>query len=275
MRHVWLLCLAVLASCSQAPTDEQGRAGRGAPGVDVTAAPGVAFTYRYAFRLPGENIAQAQEVHAQACEKLGASRCRVTGMAYSVSGEDDVSGSLSFKLDPAIARAFGRDGVAAIEQAQGMLASAAITGTDAAADAASAEAGVRRTAAERDRLDREVAARPTGDAARAELLRQRAALDADVRDGAQAAAQARASLATTPMTFDYVTGPAVRGFNARSPLVRAADMAVASAQFTLSMLLNAIALLGPPALALALLWLGWRAVGRAWWARLKGPSAAP
>ncbi|HEX8527691.1 hypothetical protein, partial [Allosphingosinicella sp.] len=33
------------------------------PGIAPTAAPGVAFNYRYAFRLPGENISRVQEEH--------------------------------------------------------------------------------------------------------------------------------------------------------------------------------------------------------------------
>ena len=36
----------------------------GGPNVGPTAAPGVAFNYRYAFRLPAERIAQVQEQHA-------------------------------------------------------------------------------------------------------------------------------------------------------------------------------------------------------------------
>ena len=50
-------------------------------GIAVTAAPGVAFAYHYAFRLPSDHIAAAQEAHAQAGEKLGIARCRITGCA--------------------------------------------------------------------------------------------------------------------------------------------------------------------------------------------------
>src|SRR4051812_2612282 len=52
------------------------------PDIAPRAAPGVAFNYRYAFRLPPKRIAQVQEEHAQACEKLGVARCRITGMLY-------------------------------------------------------------------------------------------------------------------------------------------------------------------------------------------------
>src|SRR5687767_9511642 len=46
----------------------------GGPNISVSAAPGVAFNYRYAFRLPNARIAPAQEAHAAMCEKLGIAR---------------------------------------------------------------------------------------------------------------------------------------------------------------------------------------------------------
>jgi len=103
-------------------------------GIAVTAAPGVAFSYHYAFRLPSARIAAAQEAHAQACEKLGIARCRITGMRYRLLGENNVEAMLAFKLDPAIARAFGKNGIGVVEAAQGTLVDAEITGTDAGAE---------------------------------------------------------------------------------------------------------------------------------------------
>ena len=67
------------------------------PNVRVSAAPGVAFNYRYAFRVPDAKIAAVQEEHAAACETLGLSRCRITGMRYSLIDEDEVTASLAFK----------------------------------------------------------------------------------------------------------------------------------------------------------------------------------
>ncbi|MFN3389797.1 MAG: hypothetical protein ACK40O_12800, partial [Allosphingosinicella sp.] len=65
-----------------------GRAPPAPPGVSPTAAPGVAFNYRYAFRLPARAIGPVQEQHAAACEKLGTDRCRITGMRYTMSDEE-------------------------------------------------------------------------------------------------------------------------------------------------------------------------------------------
>ncbi len=93
----------------------------GGPNINVSAAPGVAFNYRYAYRLPNARIAPAQEVHAAMCEKLGIARCRITGMRYSLVNERDVSASLELKLEPAIARSFGKDATKVVTDAQGML----------------------------------------------------------------------------------------------------------------------------------------------------------
>src|SRR5688572_25971917 len=84
-----------LPSVSHAPPTESSDAS--GPNIAITAAPGVAFNYRYAFRLPAQSIASVQEQHAQSCEKLGVNRCRITGMRYRLVNESDIEGMLAFK----------------------------------------------------------------------------------------------------------------------------------------------------------------------------------
>lgn len=274
MNALWLLALPLVA-CSQAseddapderkvtvdvaeaPASHEDVAMRAAPGIAVTAAPGVAFNYHYAFRLPAGRVAGAQERHAQACEKLGIARCRITGMRYTLVSGDRIDAMLSFKLDPRLARAFGRDGIAAIEAAEGMLINAEITGTDAGAAITRLSADRTRIAEERARIERELARPGLTAAARAELLRQRGELDGQTRAADTAISDQRDSLATTPMTFDYESGTAIRRFDPRSPFADAADTAIASLQWTLAVVLGGLALLGPPALLLALLAFLW------------------
>ena len=45
------------------------------PDISQAAAPGVAFSYRYAFALPAKAIAGVQQEHAATCERLGPARC--------------------------------------------------------------------------------------------------------------------------------------------------------------------------------------------------------
>jgi len=149
-----------------------------APGVNVTAAPGVAFSYTYAFRLPAQNVKDAQEAHASACEKLGPQHCRITGMLYRLIGENNIVGAIQFKLDPALARAFGKQGIDAIVKADGKLVDAEITGTDAGAAIKTLDVQRQQTEAEVQRLDRQLARGDLKPAERSELQRQRAALAA-------------------------------------------------------------------------------------------------
>ncbi|SOB87238.1 hypothetical protein SAMN06297144_2365 [Sphingomonas guangdongensis] len=276
LRHAGLLIALALAGCGAATDEQSSSAREGGPGVEVTAAPGVAFSYHYAFRLPAARIAAAQEAHAQACERLGVTRCRITGMRYSVVNEERIDASLAFKLAPALARSFGRAGIAAIERADGMLAAAEITGTDVGSGIARDEAGQRAAAGERARIERDLARPGLTGAERAELLRQRAALDDQVRGTAAAVAEGRDSLASTPMLFDYATGEAIRGVGPRSTIARAVATFMESAEWTFATLLWLLATLGPPLLLLAVLALLWRRFAqplRRWWGRDRTPAA--
>lgn len=257
----------ILTACSaqeggQPPAAEQGSADEAhAPaGVAVTAAPGVAFNYRYAFSLPAGQISAAQESHAAACEQLGIVRCRITGMRYRLLGEDRVEAMLAFRLDPAIARAFGKQGIAAIEKAEGALTDAEITGTDAGAEIARLAGEHARAQEELKRID-DALARPSLPASeRAELQQQRARITGQVEGNRSASESQRESLANTPMVFDYRSGRAVRGFDAGAPLTSALDLLSGSAEATLAFVLGALAVLGPPALVLLIGLLAWRRI---------------
>ncbi|ATI55149.1 MAG: hypothetical protein NDI74_06615 [Sphingomonas sp.] len=259
------IAIAMLAGCSKAPDGTDAPAASdtaGAPGIAVTAAPGVAFNYRYGFRLPPRAIAAVQEAHASTCEKLGIARCRITGMDYRVVGENDIRGSLRFKLDPAIARAFGKRGIDIVQDAKGTLVSAEITGTDAAEAIERAGGTQAEAAAAVARADAALARSDASAEERAELQRQRAAAATAARDAAATAADNRASLARTPMTFDYESGDAVRGFDTSAPLTSALDTMVASGQVTLAVLLGIVAIFGPPAIVFVIGLLLWRRMRR-------------
>ena len=199
-----------------------------------------------------------QEAHAQACEKLGIARCRITGMRYRLVGENDVEAMLAFKLDPTLARAFGKGGIGIVEAAQGTLVDAEITGTDAGAEIDRLKVERARAADEQKRLDAELARPKLSQEERAELQRQRADAAQAVNASNDSTAEQRESLANTPMVFDYGSGKAVRGFDASAPLTSAADTAVGSAQVTVAVLLGILAIFGPPGIVVVVGWLAWR-----------------
>ena len=239
---------------TESATDSSGRPTP--PNVGPTAAPGVAFNYRYAFRLPSARISAVQEQHAAACEKLGVSRCRITGMHYEQSGKDEVRAELAFKLDPALARAFGRDGIAAVERAEGELRSADITGTDVGSEI---EAGAREGAGVSDELakiEQRLATPGLSASERTELQRQAQQLREAARANQAQQTDRRAQLASTPMVFDYQAG------ETGSPIARAArDSAETFASSLAALIVVALTLL-PWAVLAFLLWLIWRWINR-------------
>lgn len=184
-----------------------GQASRdGGPNVGVTAAPGVAFNYRYEFRLPPTRIAEVQEQHAQKCEQLTVARCRITGMFYRVNSAHDVEAMLAFKLDPAAARQFGREGVEAVISAEGMLSESEITGTDVGTQIHAANRSIAELQADLQRIEAQLRAPRLDLDEKARLEDQARQLRETIRAGTARVDEAQASLATTPMVFRYASG---------------------------------------------------------------------
>ena len=250
------------------PADIPSRLATAGPEVAPTAVPGVAFNYRYAFRLPAQRIAEVQERHAQMCERLTAARCRITGLLYRVAGEHDIEAMLALKLDPALARHFGRRGVDAVVRAEGMLTESEISGTDVDASIRAAGRGLAELEAELARLDARLA-RNLAAEERARLDYDAQQLRVQIRSLRDSREAQQESLATTPMMFRYGSGDLVPGFAERPTLGqtarRAGDTFVAAA----TMLLIVLITLLPWLAALALVWLAFRVV----WRRLPAPAA--
>ncbi len=274
MRALMLVTAAtlVLAGCSKAPErqrtsdlrtmdvkEEAADSAAGppaAPGISISSAPGVAFNYRYAFRVPNAKIAAVQEEHAQACEKLGVDRCRITGMRYRLVSDDEVSAMLAFKLDPTLAREFGKQGIAAVTRAEGMLVDSEITGTDAGAvieGANRASAGLRD---ELVKVEEQLKRAGLSEGERTELTQQGASLREQIRSASATRTDARESLATTPMVFDYGSGDLIPGFDGSSPIREAFATAISSFLTMLGFAIVAVGALLPWALLAVLgLWI--------------------
>lgn len=246
------------------------------PMIGPSAAPGVAFNYRYAFRLPGERIAAVQEQHAQACEKLGLDRCRITGMRYRLMGEEEVVAMLAFKLDPTIARQFGKNGIETVTRAEGMLIDSEITGEDAGADIQQATRNEGQLGEELRRIEQQLARSRAGSAEAAELQAQAERIRESMRANRATRAERQESLAKTPMVFNYGSGDVIPGFDTRSSLSTALDRA--SENFiggVAAMLVIFVTLLPWVLLGLLLFWI-FRRVRKAWLRPgASGPEAAP
>lgn len=196
-----------------------GRTAEGAgPDVRPTAAPGVAFDYRYAFRLEADRVAEAQQEHQRLCERYTANRCRITGMVYRARSEDDVEAMLSFRVDPAIASQFGRESVQAVLGAEGELTDSEITGTDVGTTIDRARRDLPKLEADLARLEGRLVAGNLGREERSRLEYEAQMLRQQIRDLRSSREGAEASLATTPMLFRYGSGSLAPGF-ARTPTV--------------------------------------------------------
>lgn len=228
------------------------------PDVSVTAAPGVAFNYAYAFRLDDSKIAKVQEEHAAACETLGINRCRIAGMTYRLVRENEVEAQLQFKLDPAIARKFGRDALASVEKAEGVLAEARISGEDVGTQISDSQRRSSDLNAEIARLEARLKQGGIGDRERAELQQQIAGMRRQLDGEREARRGGEAMLATTPMEFNYVGTGGLPGIGYGNPFSDALNMLVRSGAVMLSFILVVGAAILPWAALFALLLLLWR-----------------
>ena len=231
----------------------------GGPNIGVTAAPGVAFDYRYEFRLPPTRIAEVQEQHAQMCERLTVARCRITGLYYRVNNAHNIEANLAFRLDPAIARTFGRDAVQVVAGAEGMLSESEITGTDVNPTIHQANRSLAELQADLQRIEGQLRATHLDPDEKARLEEQAQQLREQIRAAGAQRDEAQASLATTPMVFRYASGEPTLA----QSLQDSADSFLDSAAILLRVL---IALL-PWAIAAALVWAVVRYVRRRWFVK--------
>ena len=272
----WCAALALaLASCSGpnpagVQTSEDSLS---SPDISPTAAPGVAFRFSYDYSLEDGLISKVQEEHAAACENLGVARCRITGLRYQIDDMKQVSGMLQVKIDPRIAREFGKQATALVERNDGTLVTAEFRGDDVGTEITSAQ---RRQADLQTRIaemERRLASMNAGDREATQLQVQLDALRRELSGDRAVISQAQQQLATTPLTFNYFGEGSIAGFD-QNPIEQSWKLMVESFVFMVGLLFKVLGALLPWALLLALLMLLWRSRpvlgAREWWRRRMG-----
>lgn len=229
------------------------------PTIDRSIAPGVAFTFDYAFTLPAKAIPGVQREHAAACARLGSNRCRVTGMAYDQPREGEVSARLDFLLAPDLAQAFASDAIGAVEKADGVLDNAKVAGENAGETIKLSQADSAGIEAEVKRIEARLAAKGLSGSERVELQQQLAALREQLRGNAQQRKGLEQSIATTPVTFAYSSEGILAG---KGTFSKAAGASLASMSALGSFLLLLLGTLGPWAALIALVWFTWTRLRR-------------
>jgi Domain of unknown function (DUF4349) len=256
-----------------APGAQAGRAAAG-PNVSPTAAPGVAFNYRYAFALAAPRVAELQEKHAQMCERLTTARCRITGMHYQVLGPNDIEARLELKLEPGSARQFGRGAVDAVLQADGMLTENEISGIDVGTGIRQAGRTIDQLNTELQRITARLAQQGVPEEERDRLEEEARQLRAEIAGLRETREADQETLATTPMVFQYGSGSLVPGYQPPTTVGEALTRAGNNFAEGGKILLVALITVAPWLLALLLL-LGiglW--VRRRWFPRRPRPAVA-
>jgi hypothetical protein len=273
-----LLATTILVLCSSCSQKEQAGGQRTAhdasssPDISPTAAPGVAFNYAYQFSLADDRISATQETHAAACEKLGPTRCRITGMSYSVNQDEQVVAELDLKLDPVVARQFGKSAQQLVERNDGKLIRLDIGSSDEGQVIEQTAKQRSEVSARTAQLQQELARTKPGTEARANIMSRIEALQQQGSEQNRQIESGQAALASTPMEFHYYGQGGVPGFR-DNPVREAWRTFVTTVVWLVGILLQAMAVLIPLSVLVLLLLLLWRTRPmRAFRAWVKGPQ---
>lgn len=250
-----LLSACAAEKSEQASTEAASTVADAAPNIGPGVAPGVAFRYDFAFTLPGQSISKVQQEHAAACQKLGANRCRVTGMDYEKRDGGAVSARLDFLLAPDIANAFGNDAVAAVEAAKGKLDNANVTGENAGDAIKLSQQDSAGIEAEITRIEARLAAKGLTASERTELQQQLASLREQQRGKVANRRALETSIASTPVSFAYASQSILAG---EGTFGKAASASWSSAGSMLSLVMLVLGVALPWLLLIGGVMLIWR-----------------
>lgn len=226
----------------EAAADVAGAGTAQAPDIGQAVAPGIAFSYRYAFTLPAKAIAGVQQQHAAACERLGPTRCQVVGMSYDQPRKDEVSARLDLMLAPEIAHSFGGDAIAAVEKADGSIDNASVDGDNAGGAIEDSQRRSSALRAQLTRIEKRMAIPGISKEEKTELAQRASELRGQLGNEQQVRQEKEASLATTPMSFSYGSEGV---FSSNNTFGKAAATSLGSLTATLAFLLTAAGLLLP------------------------------
>jgi len=269
-------CLALilaLMSCANPSGEQSADESFASPDISPTAARGVAFMFSYDYSLDDGLISEVQEAHAASCEKLGVERCRITGLRYEIDDQDQVSGMLQVKLDPRIARQFGKNATSLVEQKDGKLVTAEFRGDDVGTQIGAAQGRQADLQSRIAEMERRLASMNAGDREATQLQVQIDALRRELSGDRAVISQAQQQLANTPLTFNYYGEGGIAGFD-ENPIEQSWRLMVESFVLMVSVLLKVAGALLPWAALLVLLLLLWGSrpirSARNWWRQRMG-----
>jgi hypothetical protein len=256
-----------LAGCSQQEANDRF----GAPEVAPSAAPGVAFRFSNDYSLDDDRISVVQEAHAASCEKLGLAKCRITGLTYNIDSRKRVSGMLQVKLDPAVAREFGKQATATVAQNDGELVRSEFSGEDVGTQISAGQGRQADLESRIGDMEKRLASLKAGDREATQLQAQLDQLRRELAETRSQVTEGQQQLASTPMTFNYFGEGGIAGFD-ENPVKASWRLMVESTVTMISIVLKVFGALLPWALLLLLLVALARSrpvrAARDWWMRM-------
>lgn len=110
---------------------------------ETETSPQIAYSYEFAYRIPGDHITAVQQAHVALCDELGAARCRIDRLERR-SGEGDYSSALlALRVESDLARQFGDRLDAAASEAGGENSNHSIQAEDLSRQIVDTEAHIR------------------------------------------------------------------------------------------------------------------------------------
>ncbi len=208
---------APAAASAEAPAVADSDPARATPAdaaggeIKVAAAPRIAYTYQFGYRLDADAIGKTQRAHADLCEKAGPTTCRIINLS-SAGGEGDYA-SARLELDVAApkARPFAADLGKAVESAGGEEVNASITGEDLSKQIVDTEARLRARLVLRDRLMEVLQSRKGTVAELVEAERGVAAVNEEIDQARSWLAEMQGRVDFSRMTIEYQSGSVSSG----------------------------------------------------------------
>jgi hypothetical protein len=178
-------------------------------------------------------------------------------MSYSVDQNEQVTAELDLKLDPAIARQFGKSAQQSVESNDGKLIRLDIGSSDQGQAIEEATEQRNNSSSQIAELHQELARTKPGTTAHANILSQIQSLQEQASQQTNAIETSEAMLASTPMNFHYYGRGGVPGFRG-NPVRAAWQTFVTTVVWLVGMVLQALAVLIPLLFLVAIFVALWR-----------------
>ena len=202
-----------------------------------------------------------QERHADMCEQMGPTQCRILSMEQSDADDRKASGMLHLAVAAARARAFGKQLASSADRADGELTGTSIDGEDLSKDIVDTEARLRARIVLRDRLMEVLATRRGSVKDLVEAERGVAQVNEEIDQARSWLAEMRGRVAFSRVTINYAALAATRsGF--ADPIVQAWDATGPTFGSIIALAIRLLTVVMPLGLLIWLLVVVWKRAGR-------------